>query len=80
MPLLQSNFGLIQVINPSRIETVSSINGASTIVFSPQSDVNYYIDGDSSNTATLFAGSVRGIDKGQVFTFNSPVICELVDR
>jgi len=80
MGLITTNYGLIPVINPTRIQTVSSISGDDYIVFAPQVDVVYHIDNDLANTATLFAGFARGINKGQVFTFAEPVVCELVSR
>ncbi|WP_417550122.1 hypothetical protein [Methylophaga sp.] len=80
MSLLKTNFGLIPVINPTSIATTESIDGDETIVFSPQTDVVYHINDDTENTATIFAGTVRGIDKGQVFTLASPTVCELVER
>jgi hypothetical protein len=80
MSLLKTNFGLIPVINPTSIATTESIDGDETIVFSPQTDVVYHINDDTENTATIFAGTVRGIDKGQVFNFATPTVCELVER
>lgn len=80
MPLLNSNYGLIPVINPTEIKTLSSVSGDEYVVFSPQVDTLYHIGSDTANTATIFAGFPRGIDKGQVFNFAEPVVCELVSR
>lgn len=80
MSLMTTNFGLIPVINPTKIDTVSTVNGDETVVFCPQVDISYHINDDTENTATIFAGTVRGIEKGQIFTFASPTVCELVDR
>lgn len=80
MGLLRTNYGEIPVLPVQKIETVSSIDGDSILIFVPQVEATYYIDSDTGNTAVIPAFTPRGIHRGITYTFSAPIKCELVYR